>query len=315
MADQSTPQKVKSPMNRSLSVSEEEGARLRQLLLPAPAAPVAAATLQDQVYCADFLQMAPCLPDGFADLVFLDPPYNLTKQFGEALFNQRSQHAYAAWIARWLPEVVRCLRPGGSLYFCADWRSSAVVQMALEQHLTIQNRITFEREKGRGSHKNWKNCQEDIWFATKGPRYTFHADAVKLRRRVIAPYTHNGKPRDWETSVEGRFRLTAASNLWTDITIPFWSMPENTEHPTQKPEKLLAKILLASSHEGDLVLDPFLGSGTTAVVARKLGRHFVGIEQQESYGLLALKRLELAALDNRIQGYADGCFWERNSQR
>ena len=90
-------------------------------------------------------------------------------------------------------------------------------------------------------------------------------------------------------------------------------MPENTDHPTQKPEKLLAKIILSSTNKGDVVFDPFLGSGTTAVVAKKLGRKFVGIEVDEYYCCLAEKRLELAEKDKRIQGYEDGVFWERNT--
>jgi len=90
-------------------------------------------------------------------------------------------------------------------------------------------------------------------------------------------------------------------------------MPENTDHPTQKPEKLLAKIILASTNPGDLILDPFAGSGTTAVVAKKLNRRFVAIESDENYCLLALKRLELAETDRSIQGFLDGVFWERNA--
>jgi site-specific DNA-methyltransferase (adenine-specific) len=92
-------------------------------------------------------------------------------------------------------------------------------------------------------------------------------------------------------------------------------MPENTDHPTQKPEKLLAKLILASSNPGDVVLDPFLGSGTTSVVAKKLGRQYVGIELDETYCLLAEKRLELADTAPTIQGYEDGVFWERNTQQ
>ena len=83
---------------------------------------------------------------------------------------------------------------------------------------------------------------------------------------MIAPYRENGKPKDWNESEKGNFRDTHPSNIWSDITVPFWSMPENTDHPTQKPEKLLAKIILASTNPGDLILDPFAGSGTTAVV-------------------------------------------------
>ena len=90
-------------------------------------------------------------------------------------------------------------------------------------------------------------------------------------------------------------------------------MPENTDHPTQKSEKLLAKLMLASTNRGDFVLDPFMGSGTTPVVAKKLQRRFLGIEIDEDYCLLAAKRLEFAQRDGRIQGLADGVFWERNT--
>ena len=90
-------------------------------------------------------------------------------------------------------------------------------------------------------------------------------------------------------------------------------MPENTAHPTQKPEKLLAKLILASSNPGDVVFDPFLGSGSTSVTAKKLGRRYVGIEANEQYCVWAEKRLEMAESNKIIQGYADGVFWERNT--
>lgn len=178
----------------------------------------------------------------------------------------------------------------------------------------MRNRISWEREKGRGAKANWKNNTEDVWFATVCEDYTFNVDAVKLNRRVLAPYTDkSGKPKDWCRTDQGRYRLTHPSNIWTDLTVPFWSMPENTDHPTQKPEKLLAKIILASSNVGGVVFDPFLGSGTTSVVAKKLGRHYVGIEIDEEYCCLAERRLELADADRIIQGYTDGVFWERNT--
>ncbi|MDQ3179337.1 MAG: site-specific DNA-methyltransferase, partial [Acidobacteriota bacterium] len=166
----------------------------------------------------------------------------------------------------------------------------------------------------RGAALNWKNAAEDIWFFTVSGNYVFNAEAVKIKRKVLAPYKENGKPKDWTESNEGNFRLTSPSNLWTDLTVPFWSMPENTAHPTQKPEKLLAKIILASTNENDLILDPFAGSGTTAVVAKKLNRAFVGIEADENFCLLAQKRLDFAETDKTIQGFAGGVFYERNSQ-
>ena len=130
---------------------------------------------------------------------------------------------------------------------------------------------------------------------------------------MIAPYKAEGKPKDWTESKEGRFRDTCPSNFWDDISVPYWSMPENTAHPTQKPEKLIAKLILASSNEGDVVLDPFLGAGTTSVTAKKLSRHYIGIEQNPQYCIWAEKRLEMAEEDNTIQGFADGVFWERNT--
>jgi site-specific DNA-methyltransferase (adenine-specific) len=183
-----------------------------------------------------------------------------------------------------------------------------------DRHFVVRNRITWEREKGRGAETNWKNCAEDIWFCTVSDEYVFNVDDVKLKRRVLAPYTDaDGRSKDWDETQAGRFRLTHPSNLWTDLSVPFWSMAENTDHPTQKPEKLLAKIVLASSQAGDLVLDPFLGSGTTSAVAKKLGRRYVGIEIDETYCCLGEKRLDAADADKTIQGYADGVFWERNT--
>lgn len=254
------------------------------------------------------------LPNGFVDLLILDPPYNLTKRFNRQINRQRSLSEYSQWFESWLAPLVKVLKPSASIYLCGDWRMSSVLQTLASQFFTLRNRITWEREKGRGARHNWKNCSEDIWFCTVSDHYYFDADAVKLKRRVMAPYTdRNGKPKDWDQTRSGNFRLTAPSNLWTDITVPFWSMPENTDHPTQKPEKLIAKLILASCPEGGVVLDPFVGSGTTSVVAKKLNRQYVGIEIDPYYACLAEKRLDRATSDRHIQGYADQLFWERNS--
>lgn len=185
----------------------------------------------------------------------------------------------------------------------------------MEEHLLLRNRITWERDKGRGANDNWKNNAEDIFYATASEKFTFNLEAVKLKKRVLAPYRDaHAQPKDWQDEKDGPFRLTHPSNIWTDLTVPFWSMAENTDHPTQKPEKLLARIILASSKEGDLVFDPFLGSGTTSVVAKKLGRLYAGVEIDETYCLLTEKRLSIAKKDTRIQGIYDGVFYERNSR-
>lgn len=262
----------------------------------------------------DVIEMLKFLPDEFADLIIIDPPYNLTKNFNGMKFNSRSENSYDEYLGTWFPEVCKKLKPNGSLYMCGDWKCTASLQRAIEKELTIMNRITWQREKGRGAKSNWKNGMEDIWFAVKNPDdYYFDVESVMMKRKVLAPYKIEGNPKDWDESEEGKFRLTYPSNFWDDISIPFWSMPENTDHPTQKPEKLYAKLILASSKEGDVVFDPFLGSGTTSVVAKKLNRKYCGIELNEEYCLWAEKRLKIADTDKSIQGYSDGVFWERNS--
>ena len=204
-------------------------------------------------------------------------------------------------------------KPTATGYICGDWKSTYALHEIMDRHTIIRNRIIWQREKGRGAKTNWKNSCEDIWFGTISKDYYFDVDSVKQKRRVIAPYKVNGKPKDWEETKEGNYRLTHPSNFWDDITIPYWSMPENTDHPTQKPEKLLAKLILASCPKGGLVLDPFLGSGTTSVASKKLGRRFIGIECNEEYCLWSAKRLLQAESDCEIQGYSDGVFWERNT--
>lgn len=262
----------------------------------------------------DVLKMLEFVPDNFADLIIIDPPYNLTKNFNGFKFNSRSEESFDEYLETWFPQVCKKLKPNGSLYMCGDWKCTSSLQRAIEKELSILNRITWQREKGRGAKSNWKNGMEDIWFAVKNPKdYYFDVESVKMKRKVIAPYKVDGKPKDWDESEDGNFRITYPSNFWDDISIPFWSMPENTDHPTQKPEKLYAKLILASSKPGDIVFDPFLGSGTTSVVAKKLGRNYCGIEMNQEYCLWTEKRLQMAEKDSSIQGYSDGVFWERNS--
>lgn len=306
-------ERQKAPNNRTLTLSEEEQQRYQARLLSL-VGPASVEMLGDRIIHQDLFAVLDWLPQGWVDLLFLDPPYNLTKTFNQSSFRGRSLEDYQTWLGSWLPKLLGVLKPTASVYICGDWRSAAAIQMLAEKYLIVRNRITWEREKGRGAKHNWKNCSEDIWFCTTGDRYTFNADAVRLRRRVVAPYTDDqGNPKDWQKTEDGNYRLTYPSNLWTDLTVPFWSMPENTDHPTQKPEKLLAKIILASSQPGDMVFDPFLGSGTTAVVAKKLGRRYAGVELDLLYCCLAQKRLHLAEGDRQIQGYEEGVFWERNS--
>jgi site-specific DNA-methyltransferase (adenine-specific) len=303
----------KSPRNRTITLSKIEldiySKRLINLKEKASARDILNKTIQQDLFeAADFL------PGNFVDLLILDPPYNLSRTFNTNSFKERSVDDYAAWIESFIIKLRRILKPDASIYFCGDWHTSISIPLILQKYFIIQNRITWEREKGRGAKRNWKNSSEDIWFCTVSKKFIFNTKQVKLNRKVIAPYRDsNGDPKDWQTSKKGNFRLTHPSNIWNDISIPFWSMPENTEHSTQKPEKLIAKIILASSKKGQVVLDPFLGSGTTSVVAKKLGRKYVGVESDRYYACLAEKRLDLAEKDKSIQGYQFGVFWERNT--
>jgi site-specific DNA-methyltransferase (adenine-specific) len=303
----------RAPRNRTLILEDKDHVCLRPRLLEFEST-VGLEVCLDRTILGDSLSVLPLLPRKTVDLLIVDPPYNLTKSFNETEFKRRSPLEYEEWLRSWIRLVLPTLRPTASAYICSEWRSSGAVQRVLEEHFQIQNRITWEREKGRGATRNWKNCSEDIWFCTVCDDYWFDVDAVKQKRKVVAPYRdENRKPKDWEQEDGDGFRFTHPSNLWNDISVPFWSMPENTDHPTQKPEKLVAKLILASSKRGDVVLDPFLGSGTTSVVAKKLGRRFIGIEVEEEYCLLAERRLQLADLDASIQGYSEGVFWERNT--
>lgn len=303
----------KAPRNRTLTVTEEEAENFRKRLVTIEDV-AKGVSIIDKTLNADCIETLKFMPNEFADLIIIDPPYNLTKNFNGSVFTARSEGEYTEYLKQWLPEVVKKLKPNGSLYLCGDWKCTSALQSVLATNLHIMNRISWQREKGRGAMHNWKNGMEDIWFAVKNPNdYYFNVEAVKIRRQVIAPYRANGKPKDWEETTEGNFRMTYPSNFWDDISIPFWSMPENTDHPTQKPEKLIAKLILASSKEGDMVFDPFLGSGTTSVVAKKLNRHYCGIEINTEYCCWAEKRLEMANTDTEIQGYTNGVFWERNT--
>ncbi|NJN65980.1 MAG: site-specific DNA-methyltransferase [Chloroflexaceae bacterium] len=305
--------KTRAPGNRTLTLSEEERTRYQRNLLRISER-ITLPDIRNKTINQDIFEVLDYLPDSWVDLLFLDPPYNLAKSFHTVTFRNRSIEAYCEWFTSWFVRLLPVLKPGASVYICSDWRSSAAIYWTISRYLIVRNRITWEREKGRGARANWKNCSEDIWFCTVSENYTFNVDQVKLKRRVLAPYTDQHKnPKDWIPAADGNYRLTHPSNLWTDITVPFWSMPENTEHPTQKPEKLLAKLILASSQEGDLVFDPFLGSGTTSVVAKKLGRNYVGIELDPFYCCLAEKRLAIAEHSRSIQGYDQGIFWERNA--
>ena len=303
---------MKAERNKTIDMNMEEGACYLDRCISVTKTECVEDIL-DKTVRGDAFEVLPYLPEKFVDLLIVDPPYNLDKDFHGKKFRKTTDEQYEEYTEAWIQAVLPLLKETATIYVCCDWFSSLSIGNVLKKYFHLQNRITWQREKGRGARSNWKNGMEDIWFATKSDTYTFNVEAVKIRRRVIAPYKTDGKPKDWEETENGNFRNTYPSNFWDDISVPYWSMPENTAHPTQKPEKLLAKLILASSNPGDIVFDPFLGAGSTSVTAKKLNRHYVGIEINDQYCVWAEKRLEMAESDAAIQGYSNGIFWERNT--
>jgi len=304
--------KIKAGRNKTIDTSIDEGKKYldRCIAIEKPIDDIN--SILDKTIIGNTFHVMELLPEKSIDLIIADPPYNLTKSFHGTQFSRKKESEYEDYTRQWLSKAIPLLKDDGSIYVCCDWETSLIIGRILQEYLIVRNRITWQREKGRGAKANWKNGLEDIWFATKSNNYTFNLDAVKIRKKVIAPYRVDGKPKDWTETENGNYRDTCPSNFWDDITIPFWSMPENTDHPTQKSEKLVAKIMLASSNPEDIVFDPFLGSGTTSVTAKKLDRHYLGIELNEQYCIWTEQRLEMADNDDYIQGYVDGVFWERN---
>lgn len=305
--------KLRANRNRTITINQSDY-KLYEKELYRLSETIDIQNLDGKIINQDVIEVLSFLPESFVDLLILDPPYNLNKTFSSMSFKRTAISEYIQWFEELLCKLLPVLKPSASVYVCSEWYTSTAIHLVLDKHLRVRNRITWEREKGRGAKKNWKNASEDIWFATVSDDYLFNKDAVKIKRRVLAPYTDKtGAPKDWKNTPLGQFRLTHPSNLWNDITVPFWSMPENTDHPTQKPEKLFAKLILAGTNEYDFVFDPFMGVGSSIVTAKKLNRKFLGIEMDKLYCLLAAKRLRLAESDKEIQGYQDEVFWERNT--
>jgi site-specific DNA-methyltransferase (adenine-specific) len=302
-------QKKRAPLNRTLTLTKSEILKYQRKLVSSQENKFSIKQITNKIINADAFEILDKLPEKFIDLLFVDPPYNLDKKFNLTIFKEMENEKYAEWLDLWISKIIKSLKDDSSIYICGDWKSSPAIYQVANKYFKIRNRITWEREKGRGAKSNWKNCSEDIWFCTMSDKFTFNTEAVKMKRKVLAPYKDNGRPKDWIAGEKYNYRITHPSN----ITVPFWSMPENTDHPTQKPEKLAAKIILASSNSGDMVFDPFIGSGTTAVVAKKLGRKYSGIEAELNYCCITEKRLIMAEKNRSIQGYEDSVFWERNT--
>ena len=189
--------KKRAPLNRTINISDVEiksySSKFLKLINKAELSGIIGKIINQ-----DLFEVIDFLPDNFVDLLFLDPPYNLNKNFSSVNFKEMKSDDYEIWLDNWISKLVRTLKPNASIYFCCDWKTSIPAYNVLKKYFLIRNRITWEREKGRGSKDNWKNSYEDIWYCTLSEQFTFNVDAVKLKRMVRAPYKVNrriGNPK------------------------------------------------------------------------------------------------------------------------
>jgi len=231
------------------------------------------------------------IEDGSVDLFFADPPYNIGKKYHGFIDKWPSDEAYVEWSARWLDVAIRKLAPTGSLYLMCSTQCMPYLDIHLRRHVHILSRIIWHYDSsGVQAKRYYGSMYEPILHCVKDPKnYTFNADAIAVeaktgakrrlidyRKKVPTEYNHKKVP----------------GNVWNIARVRY-RMEEYEEHPTQKPEALLDRIVRASSREGDLVVDPFAGTFTTCSVAARLGRRTVGIDASEEYIKIGLRRLSI----------------------
>ena len=202
----------RAPKNQTLSCTDEEIIRLSRDILRVNSS-VNLQDIEGRLVKGNIFEIAKYLPSAFVDHLVLDPPYNLSKNFNGHLFKKKDEDEYRLWFQQIIDSLTPMLKPDATVYVCADWTTSTLIFPILEARFHVRNRITWEREKGRGARMNWKNNTEDIWFCTYSDRYYFNVDAVKLKRKVLAPYTIKGAPKDWEQEEQGNYRETHPSNI------------------------------------------------------------------------------------------------------
>jgi len=235
--------------------------------------------------------------DAKVNLIFADPPYNIGKSFGTFRDKWPSDEAYAEWCYQWLDICLRKLASNGSLYVMTSTQAMPYLDLWLRDHCTVQSRIVWHYDSsGVQAKRYFGSMYEPILFCVRDPKnYTFNSDAIEVQARTgavrklidyrkLEPTTYNA------TKVPG--------NVWYFPRVRY-RMDEYEEHPSQKPEALLERIIRASSNPGDLVLDPFAGTFTTGAVAKRLRRRFLGIERERDYIKIGLRRL---GIRNELDG-------------
>lgn len=232
------------------------------------------------------------VPDRSIDLLFADPPYNIGKRFGNTRDRWPSDEAYFAWCREWLTRCLAKLKPTGSAYIMASTQSMPYFDLFLRDRLTILSRIVWSYDSsGVQARRYFGSMYEPILFGVVDAKdYTFNADAIKVQARTGAVR----KLMDYRKAVPTQYSdEKVPGNVWSIPRVRY-RMDEYEEHPSQKPETLLERIIKASSSPGDTVLDPFSGTFTTCAVAKRLGRKSIGIEIEEQFVKVGLRRLDLA---------------------
>lgn len=244
------------------------------------------------VYNGDCFSCLSEIEDLSVDLIFADPPYNIGKKFGDFMDVWPSDKHYAEWCYRWLELCIQKLKPSGSLYVMTSTQAMPYLDLWLRERLTVLSRIVWHYDSsGVQAKKFFGSLYEPIIFCVKDPKnYTFNASDIEVKARTGA----TRKLIDYRKKIPTPYKTTKVpGNTWYMPRVRY-RMSEYEEHPTQKPEALLERIIKASTNPGDLVLDPFSGTFTTCAVAQRLGRRSIGIEMQPEYFKIGLRRLEIA---------------------
>ncbi len=231
----------------------------------------------DRFYCGDALEILQSFPDQYVHLICTDPPYNLGKHYGNNI-DRREWDEYERFTRNWLDQAIRILRKDGSIYIFMGVRFIARLYTMLEEEfgLLFNGWITWHYTQGMGRTKGFSPRHEDILYFTKSRRFTFNLDDIRI------PQKYYRKRNNMKGANPG--------DVWRFSHVHYCSA-EREEHPTQKPEAVMERIILASSNPGKIVLDPFVGSGTTCKVARDLGRHWIGIDVNPKYIAMSENRM------------------------
>lgn len=249
-----------------------------------------------KLYLGNCIDVMKALESESVDLVFADPPYNIKKADWDQFSSQKE---YIDWSSSWIKEAARILKPTGSLYVCGFSEIVSDIKSPAMEFFDKCRWIIWHYKNKASLANDWGRSHESILHFRKTKKHKFNIDDIRIpysehtlkypeHPQAATSQYGNGKQHHWEPNPDG-----AKPKDVLEIPTTCNGMHEKTPHPTQKPEELLRKIILASSEENDLVFDPFLGSGTTSVCAEQLNRRWMGCDLSVEYLNWSIERLEL----------------------